>query len=337
MAPKTRPPAAPASNPLAKWCIQARASAATSGMPIQKQEVKPEEVKSENDEPIEPPAKKAATATKSAGAPPPTESPMQDTRDDDVLGTESELMGMDAATWVANFVKFNKKEYNAFYYRITRLPQDKMDAWKAIQKNGSAAEAMEFVEAVKCKKGKQHSEFARTLDRSEFLKTWQTWKEALEKYEEPILLAMVKARTLETRRDPAIPEHLDVSWPRYLQVRMSVESVTKRKDQGYELKEDDQLSDGEFDKKRGDFNEHHPAVKAQTASSSSSKFGEQQVFQQSQDDGAKQMPESVVVALKGARNAHSMCDKFIRELGGAIASSKVWREGAYPNFKCCSI
>ncbi len=210
-----------------------------------------------------------------------------------------------------------------------------MDEWKAIQKTGSAAEAMEFVQAVRKGKTKQHSEFSRTLDRSEFLKTWQTWKEALHKYEEPILLAMVKARTLETRRDPAIPEHLDVSWPRYLQVRMSVESDTKRKDQGYELKEDDQLSDGEFDKKRGDFNEHHPAVKAQTASSSSNKFGEQQVFQQSQDDGAKQMPESVVVALKGARNAHSMCDKFIRELGGAIASS-IWREGAHPNFKCCA-
>ncbi len=80
-------------------------------MPIQKQEVKSEKGVSEKDdkndepiEPIEPPTKKAATATKSAGVPPPTESQMKDTRDDDVPGTESELMGMDAATWVANFV-----------------------------------------------------------------------------------------------------------------------------------------------------------------------------------------------------------------------------------------
>eukprot|EP00959_Pyramimonas_sp_CCMP1952_P136936 2865263-Pyramimonas_sp.AAC.1 len=60
---------------------------------------------------------------------------------------------------------------------------------------------------------RQSAEFNNTLTRNETLKEWTTFKKALEKYDEDVLMAMIRARTLETKRDPAIPESLLVPWP----------------------------------------------------------------------------------------------------------------------------
>ena len=235
----------------------------------------------------------------------------------------------DAATWVANFIKNNKKEYNAFYYRLKKLPESQVDEWKQIQATGTAEDADEFVNRIRSGKISNLSiSFTKIMERTQFLRSWKTWKDAQTKYDEDTLLSMIKAKTVQTRRDPSIPEHLGVEWPKFLQIKTAEETDLTQKDQGQELRTDNDLEDDEFEQEEVDLNAWHPTVEQQSARSDRSIGGPRgQQEQQLQDSGEKKMPEEVMVALKSVRLAHSTCDKFVRDLKGAIVTSQVGGRG----------
>jgi hypothetical protein len=221
----------------------------------------------------------------------------------------------DAKTWINNFVKFRKNYYNKFHYRLGRQDAATIDAWKKLKMEGTCVQAEDFVNMVMDGNVMTQSDFSTKTDIVELLSTWQTWKEALNKYDEDALICMVRASTLETRRDPAIPEHLLVKWPKYLQVRVQAESEAKRKENGSILTDNRQLEEEEFNDKTTEFKTWIP--KQGPASSHSGMRTDPQPATE-----ANKMPEAVQVALKSVRLAHSVCDKFIRDVGVVIAASK---------------
>ena len=283
--------------------------------------------------PTRPPKKQPSASSKKAAKP--------DANVDEALATEPtrletepsrddhDLEHLDAASWVANFVKNQKKDYNAFYYRLGKQGPHKVEEWKEIQKRGTAAEAEAFVHTIKSANLKRTKEFTLNLERTNFLRTWKTYKEALEKYDEEVLLDMIRAKTLETKRDPSIPESLNVPWPKYLQLRLLEESEAKRQDRGRTMAEESQLDDDEYECKIVEHKAWNPSA-AQTAPHGASSHQQHQLQEPNKQQHL--LPESVLVALKSVRIAHATCDKFVRDLGGVVESSK-----ANPNSAGCKI
>ena len=160
---------------------------------------------------------------------------------------ESQRQDSDAKEWISEFTK-DKQRYNAFHYRLTKQGDEKKQHWNDIKKFGSKADAISFVDEVMSKTHRQSSDYTSTVTRNETLKQWTTFKKALEKYVEDVLLAMVKNKTLESRRDPSIPEALGIQWPRYLQLlRLSQESELDRSDVGRQMQEHTDLDDEQYE------------------------------------------------------------------------------------------
>ncbi len=167
-------------------------------------------------------------------------------------------------------------------------------------------------------------DWKQTLNRDEAVDTWKSWKEALAKHDEETLLAMIKGKTVEARRDPNIPESLGVPWPKYLHIKLIEEKSLKRKDEAHSVKEDRHVDDDEFEREGLVFVESGPVAKqarAEPSSSSSKPFGTSNIKVQQQLQ-QQQQPEAVQVAVKAVRALHSQCDKFMRELDSTVANSQ---------------
>ncbi|CAK0840465.1 unnamed protein product [Prorocentrum cordatum] len=225
----------------------------------------------------------------------------------------------DASVWVHDWIESDKAAYNAFMYRLRKQGQERKAKWKEIQKFGCAMDADNFVDEIMRTTTRQSAEFNNTLTRNETLKEWTTFKKALEKYDEDVLMAMIRARTLETKRDPAIPESLLVPWPKYLQVRLHSESERDRHDKGLQLTDNTTLDDDAYDEKYAEQSRGHN--QQQGGQQQQQPPQQQQSLQTEPSVDKAKMPEAVAVAVKAARAAHGYIDRFVRELEAAIESS----------------
>ncbi|CAK0911291.1 unnamed protein product [Prorocentrum cordatum] len=225
----------------------------------------------------------------------------------------------DASEWVHDWIESDKTAYNAFMYRLRKHGQERKAKWTEIQKFGCAMDAENFVDEIMHTTTRQSAEFNNTLTRNETLKEWTTFKKALEKYDEDVLMAMVRARTLETERDPAIPESLVVPWPKYLQVRLHSESERDRHDKGLQLTDNTNLDDDAYDEKYAEQSRGHN--QQQGGQQQQQPPQQQQSLQTEPSVEKAKMPEAVAVPVKAARAAHGYIDRFARELEAAIESS----------------
>ena len=226
-------------------------------------------------------------------------------------------MQAEAAQWIHDWIRADRTAYNAFMHRLRKQGQDKKCRWKDIQKFGYAMDAETFVEEIMATSKRQSSEFNNTLNRNETLKQWTTFKKALEKYDEDVLIAMIRAKTLESKRDPAIPESLMVPWPKYLQVKLASDSELERRDEGLELTDHTELDDDAYDEKHAAQSRGH-----QQQQGGQQQQPHQQPPLQTEPSAEKKMPEAVAVAVKAARQAHGTIDRFVREIEAAVDASQ---------------
>lgn len=275
-----------ASGPLAR-CI-AKMSATDQPTPVQ---IKKEDVLSE----------KASSAAGSSST--------------DSLGTTATKGAEDyddpapASDWVKTWIATNKKDYNAFAYRL-KESADKME-WKRIQKEGTAGEARQFVEMVKAS-GVRTSKVRAVaeIDTVDDENTWMSWKEASDKEGEAQLRAMVSANTVESRRHPKIPENADIQWPFYLQIKINVEKTCKRKKTTEEDKEDTTTEMADF--------ENRWCQRALPRSSSTTTAPEAQKEKEKEKD---EKDEATKAALAEVRKMHGVWDRFCRDAQGTIMAS----------------
>ena len=88
---------------------------------------------------------------------------------------------------------------------------------------------------------------AQTDDEDE-AKSWVCWKEAADKLGDAVLEQMVEGNTIDSRRNPNIPEHLGVAWPLYLQVRMVSETTKSRKRKADEQRREKETEEQDFNR-----------------------------------------------------------------------------------------
>ena len=236
-------------------------------------------------------------------------------RQQPALGQEA--LQKPASQWLKEWVKDNKKKYNAF--RLSRSGPEARQAWRQIQQEGTAQDAQAFVANVV--DGKKHmiKDWRANLDRVDAKHSWKTWKQALEFHDQETLLLMVKGRTLQSRRDPAIPTTLGVPYPKYLQVQLSDENFLRRKESGRTATWDRDVDDEEYEEEISALNREGVSNKRPRSDNMP-------------PDPAPKPLDGAEAALKAVRATHSMCDKFIRELEGVVAASS-----KNPNSAGCKI
>ena len=168
------------------------------------------------------------------------------------------------------------------------------------------------------KNSKTSSDFNAHLNRNDDLLTWTTFKKALEKYDEDVLLAMIRTKSLEYQRDPQIPESLQIPFPKYLQVRLRSQSELTRNDRGRLVEDKTEIDDAEYEAQI-----LANAAPTQTTGHRSANVQPALAGEPTTDKkDADKMPEAVQLAVKGARLTHQACDKFQRDISVALAISK---------------
>jgi len=167
-----------------------------------------------------------------------------------------------AAQWNKEFYKNNRVDYNAFQYRLNKAGAEATRRWKEVKETGTAANAEAFVKEVITGTLQKVDEIRVKMDREEAAETWKTWKQALKYHDEDTLKAMIKANTLESRRDPMIPENVGVEWPKYLQVKIAEEKSVKRKDAGRTAVKAKDVDDEEYEEEILDLGPSGPPLEA---------------------------------------------------------------------------
>ena len=235
--------------------------------------------------------------------------------------------GESAKQWLKTWRK-DMQAYNAFYYRLSKQGAEKKSEWQQIQHAGTGVDAAKFVNSIMDKNLKTSSDFNQNLDRQDDLHEWTTFKKALQKYDEDVLLAMIRSKSLEIQRDPQIPEALGIPFPKYLQVRLRSQRELTRKDRGRTIEDKTEVDDAEYEAQI-----LANAAPTQTTGHRSANVQPAPAGEPTTDKkDAEKMPEAVQLAVKGARLTHQACDKFKRDIGVALMISK-----GNPNSKGCKL
>ena len=235
--------------------------------------------------------------------------------------------GKSAKEWVKAWRK-DLVAYNAFMYRMYKQGAEKKSEWQQIQHAGTGVDAAKFVNSIMDKNNKTSSDFNQKLDRTDDLHEWTTFKKALQKYDEDVLLAMIRSKSLEIQRDPQIPESLQIPFPKYLQVRLRSQSELIRNDRGRLVEDKTEIDDAEYEAQI-----LANAAPTQTTGHRSANVQPALAGEPTTDKkDAEKMPEAVQLAVKGARLTHQACDKFKRDIGVALMISK-----GNPNSKGCKL
>ena len=143
--------------------------------------------------------------------------------------------GKKKQTMLGEFFGGCKERYNKFNYRLGQMGEEANKHYKEIQATSDNSEVLAFIEDVIQSKGKPVDTIIRkrkiaSSSAQSTTEGWVSWNTAATQEGEEVLLELVETRAIASRIHPKLGTTSKVPYPKNLQVWLSTETSTKKKE-----------------------------------------------------------------------------------------------------------
>ena len=232
----------------------------------------------------------------------------------------------------AKAVAENKKRYNKFAYRMTSAAFDVKEHYKMLLKKKDHKEIEKFMDDIISFAGHIPNDYLvrkRSHSSEEGTDTqvgWISFKEAADRDGEEVVLEMIEAGTIPSRKNPKLPPSSKVPYPKNMQVKYSVEKEvthkrTRDETQLHEHHDPDAEAHEEFLK---GFAKNK--VDNRNAIDATRDVAQSSGLSSCSSDGTGSAPakledEKAKLAVQAIRKAHNSCDRAVREFDATVKKS----------------
>ena len=243
----------------------------------------------------------------------------------------------DGKSGVKAVISSDKQRYNQFNYRIRTAHEDVKAYYKELVAAKDSEGLEQFMNDVIGMAGNIPGDFIsrkrKTVDEdeSEERAGWMSWAKAAEIEGADVLLEMVQAGTVQSRRHPHLPASSKVQYPNNLQVRL----VQQEEIKGKRTSDEDTLAerDAVDSHSHENFVKTFMATKVKNKHIAASSCGASSVASDAEDarsdKGGREDARSKI-AVQAIRKWHSAWDRAHREYGALVA-----RSADHPNTTGC--